>query len=121
METKPNQKEIKKIYMLKDSSNTNYTLNFIFNLKQLTIVIEQDYSLPILFYKSTFILSEVQKKDKWFRQFDSFLECFEVINGLFKDNKVTIINENNNKINLMISHLEKNIPDSKFVLEKTDI
>ena len=115
---KPNQKEIKKKYTLKDPSN--YTLNIIFNLEQLTIEIEQNDSLPILFYKSAFILSEVQKTDKWFRQFDSFLECFEVINGLFNDNKVTIINENNNKINLIISHLEKNIPDSKFVLEKKD-
>ncbi len=117
---KPNQKEIQKKYILKDSSNSNYTLNLIFNLEQLIIEIEQDDSLPILFYKSAFILSEVQKKDKWFRQFDSFLESFEVINGLFEDNKVTIINENNNKINLIISHLEKKIPDSKFVLEKKD-
>ncbi len=70
---KPNQKEIQKKYILKDSSNSNYTLNLIFNLEQLIIEIEQDDSLPILFYKSAFILSEVQKKDKWFRQFDSFL------------------------------------------------
>ena len=117
---KPNQKEIQKKYILKDSSNSNYTLNLILNLEQLIIEIEQNDSLPILFYKSAFILSEVQKKDKWFRQFDSFLESFEVINGLFEDNKVTIINENNNKINLIISHLEKKIPDSKFVLEKKD-
>ena len=117
---KPNQKEFQKKYSLKDSSNCNYTLNFIFNLEQLIIEIEQDDSLPTLYYKSTFILSEIQKKDKWFRQFDSFVESYEVINGLFEDNKVTIMNENNNKLNLIISHLEKKISDSVFVIEKKD-
>ena len=36
------KKKFKKKYILKDSSNSNYTLNLILNLEQLIIEIEQN-------------------------------------------------------------------------------
>lgn len=60
-------------------------------------------------YSSIFILEEIQKNDKWYRLFDTFDESLDTIDGLFEEKKINIIKQEN-KINLILIHLEK-IPD----------
>ena len=60
-------------------------------------------------YSSIFILEEIQKNDKGYRLFDTFDESLDTIDGLFEEKKINIIKQEN-KINLILIHLEK-IPD----------
>ena len=70
-------------------------------------------------YSSIFILEEIQKNDKWFGLFDTFDESSDTIDGLFEEKKVNIIKQENN-INLILIHSEKNISDSIFQIEKIE-
>ena len=106
-----------KFYTLNDSSDFSYKIKFTFFSDKLLIDIEQEDSFPQLYYSSIFSLEEIQKKDKWFRLFDSFDESLDTIDGLFEEKKVNIIKQENN-INLVLIHVEKKITDSVFTIEK---
>ena len=108
-----------KIYILQDSSNYIYKVIMTYCSDKLIIEIEQEDSFPKIYYSSTFILEEIQKNDKWFRLFDSFEECSDIINGLFEDKKVKLITQENN-INIVFTHLEKYVSESVFSIEKKE-
>ena len=114
---KPTPMGKQKFYTLNDSSDFNYKIKLTFSSDKLLIDIEQEDSFPQLYYSSTFSLEEIQKKDKWFRLFDTFDESIDTIDGLFEDKKVNIIKQENN-INLIMIHVEKKISDSVFTVEK---
>lgn len=116
---KPTPIENQKLYELKDSSNFDYKIKLTYCSDKLIIDIEQRDYFPQLHYSSTFILEEIQKKDKWFRLFDTFDESLDTIDGLFEEKKVNILKKENN-INLILIHSEKNINDSIFQIEKKE-
>ena len=103
---KPTPMGKQKFYTLNDSSDFSYKIKLAFSSDKLLIDIEQEDYFPHLYYSSTFSLEEIQKKDKWFRLFDTFDESIDTIDGLFEDKKVNIIKQENN-INLIMIHVEK--------------
>ena len=118
--SKPTQIGQSKVYSLTGDSNISYKIKLTFGSDKLIIDIEENESFPKIYYSSTFLLNEIQKNDKWFRLFDSFEESFDTIDGLFEEKKVNIIQKEKN-INLILIHLEKNISNSVFPIEKKEI
>ena len=114
---KPTPMGKQKLYKIKENSDSNYKIKLTYCSDKLIIEIEQEDYFPQLNYSSTFILEEIQKNDKWFRLFDTFDESSDTIDGLFEEKKVNIIKQENN-INLILIHSEKNINDSIFQIEK---
>ena len=116
---KPTPIEVQKCYNLVDSSDICYKIKLTFSSDKLNIDIIQEDSFPKIYYSSSFILEEIQKNDKWFRLFDTFDESIDTIDGLFEEKKEKIT-KNENNINLTLIHLEKNISDSIFKIEKKE-
>ena len=116
---KPTPIESQKSYTLVDSSDISYKVKLTFNSDKLIIDITQEDSFPKIYYSSSFILSEIQKSDKWFRLFDTFFESKDTIDGLFEDKQVKIT-KNENNVNLTIIHSKKNILASEFIIEKKE-
>ena len=82
--------ENSKSYKLADSSNFSYKIKLNFFQDKLDINISQEDSFPELVYFSSFLLEEMQKKDRWFRLFETFLEVMEPIDNLFEEKKISI-------------------------------
>ena len=106
-----------KFYSLSDLSDFSYKIKFDYCTDKLIIDIEQEDSFPQLFFNSTISFEEIKKKDKWFRQFDTFEEAMDTVDGLFEERRVKIVKQENN-INIILTHLEKKINDTIFTIEK---
>ena len=109
--------ENSKSYKLADSSNFSYKIKLNFFQDKLDINISQEDSFPELVYFSSFLLEEMQKKDRWFRLFETFLEVMEPIDNLFEEKKISIKKEEENLI-LILTHFEKKISDTILKIER---
>ena len=76
------------------SENKSYTIKFIHIFEKLEITIKNDYLLSFS-YKVSFQIEDLQKLNKYFRQFDTIEEILEDLNDIEKlEEKLDIITEN---------------------------